>query len=108
MVFGFAILVGQDRSWLGLRLLDAEGRYDRLGTRVELLREDGPNLWRRARSDGSYCAANDPRVLIGLPEPAAQARVRIHWPDGAVEERKLPVAGTYHEIRQGEQDQHAE
>ncbi len=100
--------IGQDRPWLGLRLLDAEGRFDRLGTRVELLRNDGPNLWRRSSSDGSYCAANDPRVLIGLPEPAAQASVRIHWPDGAVEERELALDGTYHQIRQGERQQHAD
>ena len=29
---------------------------------------DEKSLWRRVRADGSYCSANDPRVLCGLGE----------------------------------------
>ena len=39
---------------------------DMLGARVGIVRDDGSTLWRRARSDGSYASANDPRVLVGL------------------------------------------
>ena len=39
---------------------------DMLGARVEIVRADAPTLWRRARADGSYASANDPRVLVGL------------------------------------------
>ena len=37
-----------------------------IGARVSISRGTGPTLWRRARSDGSYASANDPRVLVGL------------------------------------------
>ena len=30
-----------------------------------------PTLWRRARADGSYASANDPRVLVGLGDSTA-------------------------------------
>ena len=46
----------------------------------------GPALWRRARTDGSYVSASDPRVLVGLGPAAALDRVRVVWPDGGVEE----------------------
>jgi hypothetical protein len=43
-------------------------------------------LWRRARADGSYASANDPRVLVGLGPTASEPRVRVIWPAGRVEE----------------------
>ena len=43
-------------------------------------------LWRRARADGSYASANDPRVLAGLGSSSLPVRVRVVWPDGASEE----------------------
>ena len=47
----------------------ARGR-DMLGARVEVVRADGVTLHRRARADGSYASANDPRVLVGLGDAA--------------------------------------
>lgn len=57
-----------------------------LGARVAVIRSDGSTLWRRARADGSYGSANDPRVLVGLGTSAEATRVRVRWPDGAFEE----------------------
>ena len=73
------------RHWLGLRLVGTPPR-DMLGARIAIVRNDGTTLWRRARTDGSYASANDPRVLVGLGDAAEVRRVRVHWPDGAVEE----------------------
>jgi hypothetical protein len=56
-----------------------------LGAKVGVTRGDGKTLWRRARADGSYASANDPRVLVGLGESAAPARVQVLWPDGTRE-----------------------
>jgi len=77
--------IGNRRHWIGLRLVSAQGR-DLLGARVEILRRDGPTLSRRARADGSYGSANDPRVLAGLGDSTEAPRVRVRWPDGTVEE----------------------
>jgi hypothetical protein len=57
-----------------------------VGARVAVSRADGRTIWRRARADGSYASANDPRVLVGLGTTAAPARVRVIWPSGRAEE----------------------
>ena len=59
--------VGNRNHWLGLRLVGAGGTRDMLGARVaDRPRRTARRCWRRARSDGSYASANDPRVLVGL------------------------------------------
>jgi hypothetical protein len=69
--------------WIGLRLVgrDLNGR-DMLGARVGIARSDGTTVWRRARADGSYASANDPRVLVGLGSAAGVSRVEVVWPSG--------------------------
>ncbi len=75
---------GPAHHWLGIRLVGAGGR-DMLGARVQVTRKSGPSLWRRARSDGSYASANDPRVFVGLGDSLETPRVRVQWPDGHAE-----------------------
>lgn len=98
--------VGQDRTWLGLRLLTGDPGRDALGARVELIRKGLPPRVQRVRTDGSYGAANDPRVLFGLGDAEASKthpieRVRVHWPGGRVEDFTGLAAGRYHELREG-------
>ena len=78
--------IGQQKHWIGLRLVGQPTRRDMVGARVAVVRPDGVTRWRRARSDGSYASANDPRVLVGLGELSAPPTVRVQWPDGGVEE----------------------
>jgi hypothetical protein len=78
----------------------AEGR-DMVGARVGIVRADGSTLWRRARADGSYASANDPRVLVGLGPSAKPVRVRIVWPDGRTEEWGDVPVNRYTTLKQG-------
>ena len=78
--------VGHRNPWLGLRLVGGAVPRDMLGARVGVFRDSGPALWRRARSDGSYASANDPRVLVGLGGASAVRSVRVIWPSGREEE----------------------
>ena len=78
--------IGQRNRWVGLRLAGGPGRRDMLGARVGVVRTDGSTAWRRARTDGSYASANDPRVVVGLGATAGVDRVRVVWPSGRVEE----------------------
>jgi hypothetical protein len=107
--------VGNRKHWIGLRLLGApavprQGRgpagtvkwRDMLGARVEVIRRDAPTLWRRARSDGSYASANDPRVLVGLGDRIDPPAVRVHWPDGGVEEWPAVAIDRWTVLKQGE------
>jgi enediyne biosynthesis protein E4 len=77
--------IGQRQHWVGLRLLSARGT-DALGTRVAITQGTGRARWRRARADGSYASANDPRVLLGLGSGASEVHVRVVWPGGKVEQ----------------------
>jgi hypothetical protein len=76
---------GEQRHWVGLRLTD-QHRRDALGARVAVTSADGRTRLRRARSDGSYASANDPRVLVGLGDATGPVRVRVIWPDGRIDE----------------------
>ena len=78
--------VGNRRHWMCLRLVGEQGARDMLGARVDVMRKQGPTLFRRARADGSYGSANDPRVLVGLGESTEAPSVRVRWPDGRSEQ----------------------
>jgi hypothetical protein len=77
--------IGNRNHWVGVRLVGRTPR-DMLGARVAIVDQNGRTLWRRARADGSYASANDPRVLVGLGASAMAPRVRVQWPDGMTEE----------------------
>jgi hypothetical protein len=94
--------IGNRHHWLGVKLVagpstlpagSAQARpagggskRDQLGARIEVVRKGQPTLWRRARTDGSYGSANDPRVIVGLGDSTEPPTVRVHWPDGKVDE----------------------
>jgi hypothetical protein len=71
------------RHWVGLRLTGRGGR-DMLGARVEVV-QGGASRRRRARTDGSYASASDPRIVVGLGDSAEPVSVRVTWPGGKVE-----------------------
>jgi len=92
--------IGSRANWIGLRLVS--GKRDALGARVALVRGDGTTSWRRARADGSYASANDPRVLIGLGGTAAHSvKVRVVWPGGRIEEWSAVEANRYSTLTEG-------
>jgi hypothetical protein len=56
---------------------------------------------RRARADGSYASANDPRVIFGLATHAGPSSVEVHWPDGLREWFRDLSVDRYHRLRRG-------
>jgi hypothetical protein len=94
--------VGNARHWIGVRVAGRHKR-DIVGARVGVKRPNGPTLWRRARADGSYASANDPRVLFGLGDTVTtSATVRVEWPDGRAEEWSAVPVDRYTTLREGE------
>ena len=57
--------------------------------------------WRRARTDGSYLSANDPRVHFGLGAAAAIDGVIVLWPTGKAELWKGIKPGALVKLREG-------
>jgi hypothetical protein len=94
--------IGNRNHWVGLRLLGAKTKRDMLGTRVEVIRKSLPTLWRRARSDGSYASANDPRVLVGLGDSTEAPTLRVHWLGGSVEEWRAVAIDKWMVLKEGE------
>jgi len=99
--------IGSRNHRVGLRLVGkragtGDADRDMLGARVGIVRADGSVLWRRARADGSYASANDPRVLAGLGRSTATPRVRVIWPDGRSEEWPAIAIDRYTTLTEGE------
>ena len=93
--------VGNRNQWLGLRLVGGSPPRDMLGARVGVFPSDGPPRWRRARTDGSYASAHDPRVLVGLGAATTVPRVRVVWPSGRVEEWADLAVGQWLTLTEG-------
>jgi enediyne biosynthesis protein E4 len=109
--------IGNKNHWIGLSVRSVHlqvdqrsadgppkgGHYDRnaLGARVGVVLDNGTTLWRRARSDGSYASANDPRVVVGLGPSAHVSSVRVTWPDGKTETWTAVPIDRYTILREG-------
>jgi hypothetical protein len=89
------------RHWLGVRVTSAGPARDMLGARVGLVRSDGRTLWRRARADGSYASASDPRVHFGLGASSDAASIQVVWPDGRAERWTHVLADRWTTLTQG-------
>jgi len=73
--------VVRDRGhWIMFRVLDRHGR-DAIGAVVSLRVLDR-RITRRVRTAYSYCAANDPRVHIGVGRASKVEDVTVVWVDG--------------------------
>ncbi len=93
--------IGHEKHWLGLRMVGEHVNRDMLGTRVALFRPNGPALWRRVHTDGTYASSGDPRVLFGLGDSADVSKVRAYWTSGRVEEWTSLAVDKYTTLREG-------
>jgi hypothetical protein len=93
--------VGHRKHWLGLRMVGEKVNRDILGTGVALFRPNAPTLWRRVRTDGSYCSAHDPRVSFGLGDSSEVSTIRAHWVSGRIEEWRGLAIDRYTTLREG-------
>jgi hypothetical protein len=89
------------RTWLQIRLEGTLDNRQGLGARVGVRRQDGTMLWRRARTDGSYLSASDPRVHFGLGGAADVEAMLVEWPRGGREVWKGVALNRILSVRQG-------
>ena len=71
--------------WILVHLEGVHTNRSGYGSAVELVRKDGTTIKRWARGDGSYLAANDPRVHFGLGKTPNVDRIQVHWLAGGCE-----------------------
>ena len=87
--------------WLLVRLQGVRSNRSAYGSSVELFRKDGKSVQRWVRGDGSYLAANDPRVHFGLGASPDIDHVRVRWASGACENWTGIAAGRVLTLREG-------
>ncbi len=92
-------IVGGRGNWVTFRVLDSSGR-DAHGATVEVTA--GGNSWKAiVHTDGSYCAASDPRIHVGLGDVDAVDEVEITWQDGTSERFGSQPINRITPLRQG-------
>ena len=87
--------------WLMVHAEGTRTNRSAYGSVVELVRKDGTSIKRWVRGDGSYLAANDPRVHFGLGEAKAVDRIQIHWLAGECESWKQTAVDTIVNLKEG-------
>ena len=87
--------------WLLVRLEGTKTNRSAYGSLVELVRKDGTYMKRRVRGDGSYLAANDPRVHFGLGQAAEIDHLSVHWLAGDCESWKAMRVDTILNLKEG-------
>ena len=87
--------------WIGLRLVGVVVNRQALGARLEISSVSGSApRYRHVHTDGSYCSANEPRVLVHA-RGVAEVAIRVVWPGGSKEEWIVVAANRYVVLRQG-------
>ena len=98
----FLNTIGQNRSWIGLRVVRGSPERDAHGAVVELRLSDGRTITRRVRTGMSYASSSDPRILFGLAEADALSETLVRWPDDVEETFGALDLRRYHTLRRGE------
>lgn len=93
---------GQLQHWIGIQLKHPQAlsvHHSRIT--VFPLKGASQALVRWMRTEGSYCSARDPRVVVGLGRNESDCRVEIRWPDGVVESWGRLTPDRYWELEYG-------
>jgi enediyne biosynthesis protein E4 len=87
--------------WLLVHVEGVHSNRSGYGSAVELFRKDGTSMKAWVRGDGSYLAANDPRVHFGLGQSSEVDRIQVHWLAGACESWKQIAVDRIVNLREG-------
>jgi enediyne biosynthesis protein E4 len=87
--------------WLLVQVEGVKTNRSGYGSVVELVRKDGTSVKRWVRGDGSYLAANDPRVHFGLGKTTEIDSMRVHWLAGGCELWKQTGVDRIVKLREG-------
>ena len=85
---GSAVLLHNEsttpNNWLRLELRGSKSNRDAVGAKVTFQIGDR-KLVRHREGGGSYLAAHDPRILVGLGTASRVDHVDVRWPSGTVQ-----------------------
>jgi hypothetical protein len=91
---------GTKNHWLGVDLRGEKSAPNGEGARVIATDASGRKQIFDASNAGSYLAANDSRILIGLDSVDAVKRVEIRWTSGKTQVLENPAIDRYHLVKE--------
>ena len=93
--------VGQENSWIGVRLVGVKSNRDAIGAKLTLRVADR-KLVRWVTGGSSYLSSHDKRVVFGLGNlpPNRTVDVEIRWPCGGIQRASGLATRRYHTIRE--------
>ena len=91
--------IAPKNHWIGIDLRGTVSAPRGEGARVTFTGSGGSRQIFDVSNSGSYLAANDPRLLVGLGA-AASAKVEIRWPSGKRQLLASLAADRYHQIKE--------
>jgi hypothetical protein len=87
--------------WILIHLEGVRTNRSGYGSVVELVRKNGTSIKRMARGDGSYLAANDPRIHFGLGKVPDLDRIQVRWLAGGCEAWQQTAVDRIVNLREG-------
>ncbi len=91
---------GTKNHWIGIDLRGTKSAANGEGARVVVTDANGRKQFFDASNSGSYLAANDPRILVGLGNAPAVKKIEIRWTSGKVQMLENPIFDRYHLIKE--------
>jgi hypothetical protein len=92
---GASARVAAKNHWLGLSLVGSKSNRNGIGARVTVSDGAGKKQIFDANTGGSYLAANDPRIIVGLGAATTVRKVEVSWPSGTVQVINDPPIDRY-------------
>ena len=75
---------GNQKNWLGIKLIGTQSNRDGIGARVTLSTGDLTQI-REVKSGSSYASGSDTRLLFGLAENQRVEKIAIVWQSGTTQ-----------------------
>jgi hypothetical protein len=91
---------GTKNRWLGIDLRGEKSAPDGEGARIVVTEASGRKQIFDASRAGSYLAANDARILVGLGSVGSVKRVEIRWASGKIQTLENPALDRYHLVKE--------
>jgi hypothetical protein len=89
---------GTKNHWLGIDLSGSKSAPNGEGARVVVTDTGGRKQFFDASNSGSYLAANDPRIIVGLGSATSVKHIEIRWTSGKVQTIENPAIDRYHSV----------
>lgn len=89
---------GTKNHWLGLQLMNADGKATAFGARVSVTDGNSRRQTLEVTNAGSYLSSNDTRLVVGLGTATSVKSVEIRWTDGKTERYENLAIDKYHPL----------